>query len=128
MDPIHPCPSSYPHMTLRIFMPWQDYDGFKNPMKPSINLTEKIIAAEYIWMGGSGMDMRSEARTPSGPDSDRGATTDPAGVRLQGTPVKSSYSGPQAVFKDPVRTGNNMLANLRDIRSLMAEEPWYSIE
>lgn len=31
--------------------------------------TEKIIA-EYIWVGGSGMDIRSKGRTLSGPVSD----------------------------------------------------------
>ncbi|KAL2925696.1 Glutamine synthetase PR-2 [Bienertia sinuspersici] len=31
--------------------------------------TDKIIA-EYIWIGGSGMDMRSKARTLTGPIDD----------------------------------------------------------
>nr|CAD1825283.1 unnamed protein product [Ananas comosus var. bracteatus] len=114
--------------------------------------TEKIIA-EYIWIGGSGMDIRSKARTLPGP------VTDPADL------PKWNYDGsstgqapgddsevilyPQAIFKDPFRRGNNILVmcdcytpagdpittnkrfNATKIFShpdVTAEEPWYGIE
>jgi glutamine synthetase len=114
--------------------------------------TEKIIA-EYIWIGGSGMDMRSKARTLSGPVSDPkklpkwnydGSSTDQA-------PGDDSevILYPQAIFKDPFRRGNNILVmcdaytpagepiptnkrfNAEKIFShpdVLAEEPWYGIE
>ncbi|KAJ6929574.1 glutamine synthetase nodule isozyme-like [Populus alba x Populus x berolinensis] len=121
----------------------------------NINLsdtTEKIIA-EYIWIGGSGMDLRSKARTLPGP------VTDPAEL------PKWNYDGsstgqapgddsevilyPQSIFKDPFRKGNNILVmcdaytpagepiptnkrfNAAQIFSdpvVAAEEPWYGIE
>ncbi|KAJ6796727.1 glutamine synthetase cytosolic isozyme 1 [Iris pallida] len=76
--------------------------------------TEKIIA-EYIWIGGSGTDIRSKARTLTGP------ITDPSQL------PKWNYDGsstgqapgedsevilyPQAIFKDPFRRGNNILVS-----------------
>ncbi|KAI3419967.1 Glutamine synthetase [Psidium guajava] len=121
----------------------------------NLNLSEtsdKIIA-EYIWIGGSGIDLRSKARTLAGP------VTDPAKL------PKWNYDGsstdqapghdsevilcPQAVFKDPFRRGNSILVmcdsytpagkpiptNKRfaavEIFShpdVIAEEPWYGIE
>ncbi|XAR49484.1 Glutamate--ammonia ligase [Bertholletia excelsa] len=114
--------------------------------------TEKIIA-EYIWIGGSGMDLRSKARTINEP------VTDPKKL------PKWNYDGsstnqapgddsevilyPQAVFKDPFRGGKNILVmcdaytpngepiptnkrfNAEKIFShpaVVAEEPWYGIE
>ncbi|CAI0416282.1 unnamed protein product [Linum tenue] len=114
--------------------------------------TEKIIA-EYIWVGGSGMDMRSKARTLPGP------VTDPSEL------PKWNYDGsstnqapgddsevilyPRAIFKDPFRKGNNILvicdsytpagepiptnkrAKAAEIFSnpdVEAEEPWFGIE
>ncbi|CAO2164188.1 unnamed protein product [Urochloa humidicola] len=114
--------------------------------------TEKIIA-EYIWIGGSGMDLRSKARTLSGP------VTDPS--KLPKWNYDGSSTGqapgedsevilhPQAIFKDPFRKGNNILVmcdfytpagepiptnkryNAPKIFSnpeVAAEEPWYGIE
>ncbi|KAF2302107.1 hypothetical protein GH714_032778 [Hevea brasiliensis] len=114
--------------------------------------TEKIIA-EYIWIGGSGLDLRSKARTLPGP------ATDPSKL------PKWNYDGsstdqapgddsevilyPQAIFKDPFRRGNNILvmcdaytpagepiptnkrhnaAKIFSHPDVVAEEPWYGIE
>ncbi|KAG6773691.1 hypothetical protein POTOM_021006 [Populus tomentosa] len=98
----------------------------------NINLsdtTEKIIA-EYLWIGGSGMDLRSKARTFPGP------VTDPAllpkwnydGSSTGQAPGDDSeilaatisdisvlfflnldWISPQSIFKDPFRKGNNIL-------------------
>ncbi|KAM0879663.1 hypothetical protein ACQ4PT_034084 [Festuca glaucescens] len=114
--------------------------------------TEKIIA-EYIWIGGSGMDLRSKARTLPGP------VTDPS--KLPKWNYDGSSTGqapgedsevilyPQAIFKDPFRRGNNILVmcdcytpagepiptNKRNAAAkvfsnpaVAAEEPWYGIE
>ncbi|RLN16479.1 glutamine synthetase cytosolic isozyme 1-3 [Panicum miliaceum] len=74
--------------------------------------TEKIIA-EYIWVGGSGMDVRSKARTLSGP------VDDPS--KLPNWNFDGSSTGqatgddsevilcPQAIFRDPFRKGKNIL-------------------
>eukprot|EP00268_Persea_americana_P018991 TRINITY_DN19737_c0_g1_i1.p1 TRINITY_DN19737_c0_g1~~TRINITY_DN19737_c0_g1_i1.p1 ORF type:complete len:357 (-),score=92.27 TRINITY_DN19737_c0_g1_i1:133-1203(-) len=121
----------------------------------NINLsdsTEKIIA-EYIWIGGSGMDMRSKARTLPNPESDP--------QKLPKWNFDGSSTGqapgddsevilyPQAIFKDPFRRGSNILVmcdaytpagepiptnqrfNAEKIFShpdVIAEEPWYGIE
>ncbi|KAG7025622.1 hypothetical protein SDJN02_12119 [Cucurbita argyrosperma subsp. argyrosperma] len=84
----------------------------------NLNLTDSTdkIIAEYVWIGGSGLDLRSKARTLPGP------VTDPAKL------PKWNYDGsstnqapgddsevilyPQAIFKDPFRRGNNILARL----------------
>ncbi|XP_026415048.1 glutamine synthetase nodule isozyme-like isoform X2 [Papaver somniferum] len=74
--------------------------------------TEKIIA-EYIWIGGSGMDLRSKGRTLPSPVSDpsklpkwkyNGSSTGQA-------PEEDSkvILYPQAIFKDPFRKRNNIL-------------------
>ncbi|GLU10646.1 hypothetical protein SLE2022_274320 [Rubroshorea leprosula] len=114
--------------------------------------TEKVIA-EYIWVGGSGLDIRSKARTLSGPVND-----------LSKLP-KWNYDGsstgqapkddsevilyPQAIFRDPFRRGNNILvmcdtytpagepiptnkrhaaAKIFSHPDVVAEESWYGIE
>ncbi|KAF7085757.1 hypothetical protein CFC21_089151 [Triticum aestivum] len=114
--------------------------------------TEKIIA-EYIWIGGSGMDLRSKARTLPGP------VTDPS--KLPKWNYDGSSTGqapgedsevilyPQAIFKDPFRKGNNILvmcdcytpagvpiptnkrynaAKIFSNPDVAKEEPWYGIE
>ncbi|GMH08376.1 hypothetical protein Nepgr_010216 [Nepenthes gracilis] len=114
--------------------------------------TDKIIA-EYIWIGGSGIDLRSKSRTISRP------------VEHPSELPKWNYDGsstgqapgedsevflyPQAVFKDPFRGGNNILvicdaytpagepiptnkryraAEIFSNPKVFAEVPWYGIE
>ncbi|XP_071705592.1 glutamine synthetase-like isoform X1 [Rutidosis leptorrhynchoides] len=114
--------------------------------------TDKIIA-EYIWIGGSGMDVRSKARTLSGPVDDPkklpkwnydGSST---GQALGEDSEVILY--PQAIFKDPFRRGNNILvmcdayfpsgepiptntryaaAKIFSKPEVEKEVPWYGIE
>ncbi|KAF5776703.1 putative glutamine synthetase [Helianthus annuus] len=91
--------------------------GTINRMEDLLNLdvtpyTDKIIA-EYIWIGGSGTDVRSKSRTLSKP------------VEHPSELPKWNYDGsstgqapgedsevilyPQAIFRDPFRGGNNIL-------------------
>ncbi|KAK9003459.1 hypothetical protein V6N11_061021 [Hibiscus sabdariffa] len=114
--------------------------------------TDKIIA-EYIWIGGSGIDMRSKSRTLSKP------------VEHPSELPKWNYDGsstgqapgddseviiyPQAIFKDPFRGGNNILvicdaytpagepiptnkraraAEIFSNKKVVDEVPWFGIE
>ncbi|KAL6188697.1 hypothetical protein ACLB2K_040088 [Fragaria x ananassa] len=114
--------------------------------------TDKIIA-EYIWIGGSGIDVRSKSRTISKP------------VEHPSELPKWNYDGsstgqapgddsevilyPQAIFKDPFRGGNNILvicdsytpqgepiptnkrhkaAQVFSNQKVVDEVPWYGIE
>ncbi|KAH0707660.1 hypothetical protein KY285_010263 [Solanum tuberosum] len=111
------------------------------------------IIAEYIWIDGSGMNLRSKGRTLHGP------VTNPSQI------PKWNYDGsstgqapgedsevilyPQAIYKDPFRGGNHILVmcdaytpagepiptnkrfNAVKIFShpeVLAEEPWFGIE
>ena len=119
----------------------------------NLSVSTKKIIAKYIWIDGSGNDLRSKARTLSGPVTDA--------TQL----LKWNYNGsntgkapdedsevilyPQAIFKDPFRRGDNILVmcdaytprgepilinkrfNVAQIFShpeVVAEEPWYGIE
>ncbi|KAK8698668.1 hypothetical protein V6N13_114779 [Hibiscus sabdariffa] len=115
--------------------------------------TTKKIIVEYIWIGGSGMDLRSKSRTLPGP------VTDPSELPLWNYDGSSTDQAPgndseiilrpQAIFKDPFRRGNNLLAmcdcytpagdpiptnkrfNAAKIfkhPDVVAEEPWFGIE
>ncbi|KAJ9696290.1 hypothetical protein PVL29_008498 [Vitis rotundifolia] len=128
-----------------------------NRLKDLLNLditpyTDKIIA-EYIWIGGSGIDLRSKSRTISKP------------VKHPSELPKWNYDGsstgqapgedsevilyPQAIFKDPFRGGNNILvicdsytpagepiptnkrhgaAEIFSSQKVINEVPWYGIE
>ncbi|CAI9118630.1 OLC1v1020225C3 [Oldenlandia corymbosa var. corymbosa] len=114
--------------------------------------TDKIIA-EYIWIGGSGTDVRSKSRTISKP------------VEHPSELPKWNYDGsstgqapgedsevilyPQAIFKDPFRGGNNILvicdtytpagepiptnkrhkaAQIFSDPKVVSEVPWFGIE
>ncbi|MFS8009693.1 putative glutamine synthetase [Helianthus anomalus] len=75
---------------------------------------DKFIA-EYIWIGGSGMDIRSKARTLSG------SLDDPQKLpkwNYDGSSTGQAHGHdtevilyPQAIFKDPFRRGNNILVS-----------------
>ncbi|KAE8728396.1 Glutamine synthetase leaf isozyme [Hibiscus syriacus] len=114
--------------------------------------TDKIIA-EYIWIGGSGIDMRSKSRTIA------------KQVEHPSELPKWNYDGsstgqapgddsevilyPQAIFKDPFRGGNNILvicdaytpagepiptnkrhkaAEIFSNKKVVDEVPWFGIE
>ncbi|KAK6147972.1 hypothetical protein DH2020_018884 [Rehmannia glutinosa] len=116
-------------------------------------ISEKSIIAEYIWIDVSGMDLRSKARTLSGP------VNDPS--KLPKWNYDGSSTGqapgedseviiyPQAIFPDPFRRGNHILvmcdaytpagdpiptnkrynaAKIFSHAEVAAEEPWYGIE
>ncbi|EMS46544.1 Glutamine synthetase cytosolic isozyme 1-2 [Triticum urartu] len=74
--------------------------------------TDKIIV-EYLWIGGSGIDIRSKARTVNGPITD--ASQLPKwnydGSSTGQAPGEDSevILYPQAIFKDPFRRGDNLL-------------------
>ncbi|CAK9158628.1 unnamed protein product [Ilex paraguariensis] len=122
----------------------------------NLDLTDtKKVIAEYIWVGGSGMDLRSKARTILEP----GPITDPS--KLPKWNFDGSSTGqapgedseviiyPQAIFRDPFRRGNNILvmcdaytpggepiptnkrfdaAKIFSHPNVVAEVPWYGIE
>ncbi|KAG6383444.1 hypothetical protein SASPL_156804 [Salvia splendens] len=114
--------------------------------------TEKIIA-EYVWIGGSGMDLRSKARTLPGPVSDPSQLPkwNYDGSSTGQAPGEDSevILYPQAIFRDPFRRGNNILvicdaytpagepiptnnrhkaAKIFSHADVVAEVPWYGIE
>ncbi|XLR08673.1 glutamine synthetase leaf isozyme, chloroplastic [Arachis ipaensis] len=114
--------------------------------------TNKIIA-EYIWIGGTGIDMRSKSRTIPSPvehpseipkwNYDGSSTGQTTGVDSE------VYLYPQAIFKDPFRGGDNILvicdsytqegepiptnkrrraAEIFSHPKVVAEVPWFGIE
>ncbi|KAK4803688.1 hypothetical protein SAY86_003505 [Trapa natans] len=114
--------------------------------------TEKIIA-EYIWVGGSGMDMRSKARTLNRPVSDPSKLPkwNYDGSSTNQAPGEDSevILYPQAIYRDPFRRGNNILvmcdtytpagepiptnkrhaaATIFNHPNVLAEVPWYGLE
>ncbi|GAB2210296.1 hypothetical protein Droror1_Dr00015559 [Drosera rotundifolia] len=141
---------------LRVFTVKSDGSTI-NRVEQLLNLdtapyTDKTIA-EYIWIGGSGIDLRSKSRTISCP------------VEHPSELPKWNYDGsstgqapgedsevilyPQAIFKDPFRGGNNILvicdtytpagepiptnkrhkaAEIFSNSKVVAEVPWFGIE
>ncbi|KZV20761.1 glutamine synthetase, chloroplastic [Dorcoceras hygrometricum] len=142
---------------FKVFATLSETGSTINRLEQLLNLdvtpyTEKIIA-EYIWIGGSGIDVRSKSRTISKP------------VEHPSELPKWNYDGsstgqapgedsevilyPQAIFKDPFRGGNNILvicdtytpagepiptnkrhraAQIFSDPKVSAEIPWFGIE
>ncbi|KAJ0238400.1 Glutamine synthetase cytosolic isozyme 1-3 [Hirschfeldia incana] len=115
--------------------------------------TTKQIIAEYIWIGGSGMDIRSKARTLPGPVSDPSKLPkwnyDGSSTGQAAGDDSEVILYPQAIFRDPFRRGNNILvmcdaytpagnpiptnkrhnaAKIFSNSKVATEEPWYGIE
>jgi glutamine synthetase len=72
-----------------------------------------LVIAEYIWIGGSGLDVRSKARTLKGPIKE---VKDLPKWNYDGSSTNQAEGQdsevilyPQAIFKDPFRRGNNIL-------------------
>jgi len=109
------------------------------------------VQAEYIWIGGSGLDLRGKTKTlPSVPSSvadlpewnyDGSSTNQAPGVNSE------VILKPQAIFRDPFRRGNNILVmcdtydpegnpiptNARHpanvtMQKATDQEPWFGIE
>ncbi|OAE23439.1 hypothetical protein AXG93_961s1390 [Marchantia polymorpha subsp. ruderalis] len=116
------------------------------------DVTDSIIA-EYIWIGGSGTDMRSKARTLPGPvkSPEELPRWNYDGSSTGQAPGKDSevILYPQAIFKDPFRRGDNILvicdcytpqgqpiptnkraaaAKIFSQVEVSNEEPWYGLE
>ncbi|MED6155378.1 gamma-glutamylcysteine synthetase [Stylosanthes scabra] len=114
--------------------------------------TDKIIA-EYIWIGGTGIDVRSKSRTLPGPvehPSEIPKWNYDGSSTGQATGVDSEVIlYPQAIFKDPFRGGDNILvicdsytqagepiptnkrhgaAEIFSHPKVAAEVPWFGIE
>ncbi|KHG11765.1 Glutamine synthetase cytosolic isozyme 1 [Gossypium arboreum] len=122
-------------------------------IKFNLNETTRKSIAEYLWIGGAGMDLRSKARTLPEP------VTDPAKLPLWNFDGSSTDQAPgddsevilrpQAIFRDPFRGGSNILVmcdtytpagdpiptnkrfsadKIFNHPDVAAEEPWFGIE
>ncbi|CAN1228542.1 Glutamine synthetase cytosolic isozyme 2 [Linum perenne] len=94
--------------------------------------TEKIIA-EYIWVGGTGMDLRSKARTLSGPVSDPSKLPkwNYDGSSTGQAPGKDSEVMCDAYTPagEPIPTNKRCAAaKVFSNPEVEAEEPWFGIE
>ncbi|CAF1929823.1 unnamed protein product [Brassica oleracea] len=127
-----------------------------SPLSNLLNLDlsgSKKIIAEYIWIGGSGMDIRSKGRTLPGPVSDPSKLPkwnyDGSSTNQAAGDDSEVILYPQAIFKDPFGKGNNILVmcdaytpkgnpiptnnrnkavKIFDHPNVKAEEPWFGIE
>ncbi|XP_013639581.1 PREDICTED: glutamine synthetase cytosolic isozyme 1-5-like [Brassica oleracea var. oleracea] len=123
-----------------------------SPLSNLLNLDlsdSKKIIAEYIWIGGSGMDIRSKGRTLPGPVSDPSKLPkwnyDGSSTNQAAGDDSEVILYPQAIFKDPFGKGNNILVmcdaytpkgnpiptnnrnkavKIFDHPNVKAEEPW----
>jgi glutamine synthetase len=121
----------------------------------NLNLSDhtKQIIVEYVWIGGSGLDLRSKARTISKPVSSPSELPkwNYDGSSTAQAPGQESevVLYPQAIFKDPFRGGNNIIvmcdcytpqgepiptnkrhnaAKIFNNPDVVAEEPWFGLE
>jgi glutamine synthetase len=78
-----------------------------------VAIPENRILAEYIWIGGSGQDLRSKTRTlskmPKGPEELPVWNYDGSSTGQAPGHDSEVLMKPVAIFKDPFRRGNNIL-------------------
>ncbi|KAG4110681.1 hypothetical protein ERO13_D13G062100v2 [Gossypium hirsutum] len=116
-------------------------------IKFDLNETTRKSIAEYLWIGGSGKDLRSKARTLPEP------VTDPAKLPLWNFDGSSTDQAPgddsEVILRDPFRGGSNILVmcdtytpagdpiptnkrfnadKIFNHPDVAAEEPWFGIE
>lgn len=119
----------------------------------NLEIKGSTIIAEYVWIGGSGMDMRSKSRTVKGPIGKDDVAKLPKwnfdGSSTGQAPGEDSevILYPQAVYKDPFRGGDNILvmcdcwtpqgvpiptnkrAHAAEVfKKVEAQVPWFGIE
>ncbi|XP_020108421.1 glutamine synthetase leaf isozyme, chloroplastic [Ananas comosus] len=157
LHPQRPRTKKSSNSTFKVLAVKSENDGVVSRLEGLLNMditpyTDKIIA-EYIWIGGTGIDIRSKSRTIPKP------------VEHPSELPKWNYDGsstgqapgedsevilyPQAIFKDPFRGGNNILvicdsytpsgepiptnkryraAQIFSEQKVINEIPWYGIE
>ncbi|KAJ6737435.1 GLUTAMINE SYNTHETASE [Salix viminalis] len=85
--------------------------------------TTKKIIAEYIWIGGSGMDLRSKARTLDG------VVSDPQKLPKWNYDGSSTGQAPGEDTGEPIPTNKRYnAAKIFSHPDVAAEVPWYGIE
>ncbi|KAK3409485.1 hypothetical protein EUGRSUZ_J01610 [Eucalyptus grandis] len=137
-----------PYNLMRFDSIWERGTGMSLLSDRNLSNTTEKVVAEYIWIGQSGMDIRSMGIILDGPVDDISMLPR---LNFDGAPREDSevILYPQAIFKDPFRRGANILVlcntytpagepivtNNRHAAAetfghpdVVAEEPWYRIE
>ncbi|XP_055841196.1 glutamine synthetase 2 cytoplasmic-like [Episyrphus balteatus] len=114
-------------------------------------VSENIVLATYVWIDGTGQDLRCKDRTldfiPSGPKDLPIWNFDGSSTGQANGTNSDTYLHPVAIFKDPFTRGNNILVMcdtykydgtptetnhrktcLEAMNKCTAQEPWFGIE